>query len=72
VTSASGWGSSKTPTATADAASGTSGVVVDNALSGASNIYFSPLANGTCAGNGTTGSGASDGCATQAFQAGPL
>ncbi|MGA2373346.1 MAG: hypothetical protein ABSG11_22030 [Candidatus Korobacteraceae bacterium] len=51
---------------------GTSGITIDNTLTftGASQIYFSSLANETCAGNGTTGSG-TGGCAVQASQAAP-
>lgn len=69
---------SKATSATSTEASGTSGLVVDNALSttggtGTSNVYFSPLGGQACAGNGSTGSsgGASQGCAIQASQAAP-
>jgi hypothetical protein len=56
-------------------ASGTSGIIVDNAvgagsLPGASQVYFTPLGAQTCVGNGTTGNLASSGCAIQASQAG--
>jgi hypothetical protein len=54
-------------------AGGTSGIIIDNNLataSGESQIYFTSLANATCAGNGTTGSG-SGGCAVQASQTAP-
>jgi len=48
---------------------GTSGLIIDNGATttGAAQIYFSPLANESCAGNGTTGSG-TGGCAVQASQ----
>ena len=51
---------------------GSSGIIMDNisTTSGASQIYFSSLSNGTCAGNGTTGNG-TGGCAVQASQAAP-
>ena len=56
--------------ATAAAAGGTGGMVVDNtvglgALAGASQIYFSTLASGAC-----TTSGGSGGCGVQASQSG--
>ena len=61
-----------TPGATASngltAVSGSSAIVIDNTATtptGASQIYFSTLANGTCATSGGTG-----GCAVQASQAG--
>jgi hypothetical protein len=71
VTSASGFGTSKATTATAAETSGTSGTIIDNALTsptGTSQVYLSPLGNQSCAGNGTTGSG-TGGCAIQASQA---
>jgi hypothetical protein len=54
---------------------GASGIIIDNnvlpgALAGASQIYFSSLANESCAGNGTTGNG-TGGCAVQASQSSP-
>jgi hypothetical protein len=51
---------------------GSSGIIMDNisTTSGASQIYFSSLSNGTCAGNGATGGG-TGGCAVQASQAAP-
>jgi len=54
------------------ATGGSSGIVIDNisATAGASQIYFSTLANQACGGNGTTGSG-TGGCAVQASQAAP-
>jgi hypothetical protein len=45
---------------------GTSGIVVDNGKSGASNIYFSTLLNQSC-----TTSGGTNGCATQTSQSAP-
>ena len=75
VTSASGFGTGTTTSATATEASGTSGIVIDNALSspaGTSQVYFSPLSTQACAGNNGTGSqgqAASGGCAIQASQA---
>jgi len=71
VTSASGFGSSKSTSSTALEAGGTSGIVIDNNVTtpSGSQVYFSPLANQSCAGNGSTGSG-TGGCATQASQSG--
>lgn len=59
-----------TPTAVLPAANGTSGVIVDNVvgsgtLAGASQVYFTPLGNQTCATSGGSG-----GCAIQASQSG--
>ncbi|MGB7945638.1 MAG: hypothetical protein WCF42_20185 [Terriglobales bacterium] len=56
------------PAATLAAAGGTSGIIIDNTASsgteaGASQVYFSPLANQTCPTSGTAG-----GCAVQASQ----
>jgi hypothetical protein len=53
------------------ATGGTSGVVVDNALTGAgeSQIYYTTLGNATCGGNTSTGTG-THGCAVQASQSG--
>jgi hypothetical protein len=45
---------------------GTSGIVIDNGVSGASNIYFSTLLNQNCTTSGGTG-----GCATQTTQSAP-
>ncbi len=52
--------------------SGSSGIIIDNALSaaGESQIYYTPLANQTCGGNGTTGTG-TGGCAVQTSQTAP-
>jgi len=52
------------------AAGGASGTIIDNlstTFTGAAQIYYSTLANGSCAGNGTTGSG-TGGCAVQTSQ----
>jgi len=73
VTNTTGWSASTATSATALEAGGTSGIIIDNAvgsgtLAGASQVYFSPLGNQACAGNGTTGSG-TGGCAIQASQA---
>jgi hypothetical protein len=56
--------SSATPNGALQEAGGTSGIVVDNGASGASNIYFSTLLNQTCGSSGTGG------CAVSATQAG--
>jgi hypothetical protein len=50
---------------------GTSGIVVDNssAAGGASQVYFTPLADQPCAGSGGVGTG-TGGCAIQASQSG--
>lgn len=56
--------STATPNGTLEASGGTSGIVVDNGASGASNIYFSTLLNQTCTTDGDTG-----GCAVSATQA---
>jgi len=65
-------GTSGTATAGLAVSGGSSGTIVDNTstTTGASQIYFSSLTNGTCVGNGTTGNG-TGGCATQAPQSGP-
>ncbi|HEV2646833.1 MAG TPA: hypothetical protein VGU46_10760 [Acidobacteriaceae bacterium] len=54
------------------ATGGSSGIVVDNLLSGSgeSQIYYTPLSNMTCGGNGTAGSG-TGGCAVQTSQTVP-
>jgi hypothetical protein len=59
---------STTPTAATTEAGGTSGIIIDNssALAGASNIYFTPLADQLCTTSATTG-----GCAIQTFQIAP-
>jgi len=55
--------------ATASAAGGTSGIVVDNSsvTTGASQVYFTPLSDQACAGAGGLGTG-TGGCAIQASQ----
>jgi hypothetical protein len=58
--------SSSTPTGALPEEGGTSGIVIDNGVSGASNIYFSTLLNQSCSTSGGTG-----GCATQTTQAAP-
>ncbi len=60
--------SSTTPTGATTEAGGTSGIIIDNAstFSGASNIYYTPLANQLCPNSGTTG-----GCAIQISQSTP-
>jgi hypothetical protein len=65
VTSGTISGSSVPTGATAEAG-GTSGIVVDNAAVGGSNIYFSTLLNQTC-----TTSGGAGGCAIQTSQSAP-
>jgi hypothetical protein len=57
--------SAATPNGTLQEAGGTGGIVVDNGVAGASNIYFSTLLNQTCTTSGGTG-----GCAVSATQAG--
>ena len=62
-------GGSATPTGATAEAGGTSGITIDNSAttpSGASNIYFTTLADQTCTTSGGTG-----GCAIQAAQAAP-
>ncbi len=53
-------------------AGGSSGIVIDNALSGTgeSQIYYTPLAAQVCGGNGSTGGG-TGGCAVQTSQSAP-
>jgi hypothetical protein len=56
------------------AAGGSSGIIIDNLLTatGESQIYYTPLANANCAGNGTAGSsGTGVGCAVQTSQTTP-
>ena len=54
------------------AVGGTSGISIDNSLSGAgeSQIYYTTLSNQTCTGNGTTGTGSGT-CAVQTSQSAP-
>jgi hypothetical protein len=65
ITTSAGWGVTTGTSATAAVAGGASGVVVDNssATGGASQVYFTPLKDQTCATSGGTG-----GCAIQASQ----
>lgn len=67
VTSAS-IGPATTPTGATAEAGGTSAIIVDNTstFGGASNIYYTPLANQACPSSGGTG-----GCAIQISQAAP-
>ena len=61
-----------TPTGGSSEAGGTSGIVVDNAAVGASNIYFSTLLNsGAITGGTCTTSGGTGGCAVQLSQVAP-
>lgn len=71
VSSGAALTTSKATTASAGAVSGTSGIIIDNVLSmpaGTSQVYFTPLNNGTCKGNGTFGGASNVGCATQMSQ----
>ena len=54
-------------------AGGTSGIIIDNSGLGAgeSQLYYTPLANQACIGNGTTDSNGTAGCATQTSQSAP-
>jgi len=61
--------SSTTPTAATTEAGGTSGIIIDTAVTGVggySNIYFTPLADQACPTSGGTG-----GCAIQSSQSSP-
>jgi hypothetical protein len=66
ITHPAAWGGGTPTSATAAVAGGSSAIVVDNSSSatGASQIYFTPLANQLCTTSGGTG-----GCAIQASQA---
>jgi len=59
------WGTLTSPAATTNVAGGTSGIIIDNSSSagGASQVYFTPLADQPCTTSGGTG-----GCAIQASQ----
>jgi hypothetical protein len=73
VSSGAALTTSKAPAARAAAVTGTSGIIIDNVVSlptGTSEVYFTPLGNGTCTGNGTFGAGSGNGCAVQLSQAG--
>jgi hypothetical protein len=68
-------GTESTPssaTAGIAATGGTSGIIIDNVATatGESQIYYTPLSNMSCTGNGSTGSG-TGGCAVQASQTAP-
>ena len=73
VSSGAALTTSKATWARAQAVHGTSGIVIDNVAptpTGTSQVYFTPLANGTCVGNGTFGGGSNRGCAVQLSQVG--
>lgn len=65
------WGTLKGTAATATVTGGTSGIIIDNSSSagGASQVYFTPLSDQPCTGNGSVGAG-TGGCAIQASQSG--
>ena len=67
VTDLSTWGATSATAARAAETGGTSGIVIDNGSgsAGASQIYFTPLADQPCTTSGGTG-----GCAIQASQSG--
>ena len=67
-----GAGTTGNPTDSATATGGTSGIAIDNSLTGAgeSQIYYTTLSNQTCTGNGTTGNGTGR-CAIQTSQSAP-
>jgi hypothetical protein len=71
ITNAGLWGTTTLPAAVAPVTGGTSGIVIDNSSSapGASQVYFTPLADQPCAGSGGIGTG-TGGCAIQASQSG--
>ena len=64
-------GGSTNPTGALSEAGGTSGIVVDNAAAGASNIYFSTLLNAQQNGQTCSTSGGNGGCAIQTLQSAP-
>lgn len=68
ITTTSGWDVTKGTSATAEAAGGTSGIIIDNssAFSGASQIYFAQMATGNC----SLDSQGIGGCAIQLSQSG--
>ncbi len=73
VSSGAALTTSKATSARAGAVGGTSGIVIDNVAptpTGTNQVYFTPLANGTCIGNGTFGAGSGVGCAVQLSQVG--
>jgi hypothetical protein len=67
ITNPATWGTTKGTAATAAVTGGTSGIIIDNSSSaaGASQVYFTPLADQPC-----TTSGGAGGCAIQASQSG--
>jgi hypothetical protein len=68
ITNPATWGTGTATSATASVAGGASGIIIDSSSgpAGSSQIYFTPLATGTC----TTASGQGiGGCAVQASQA---
>jgi hypothetical protein len=67
ITNPATWGPTKITAATGIVTQGTSGIVIDNSSSagGASQVYFTPLADQACTTLGGTG-----GCAIQASQSG--
>lgn len=68
ITNPATWGTGTATSATASVAGGTSGIIIDSSSGppGSSQIYFTPLAKGTC----TTASGQGiGGCAIQTSQA---
>jgi hypothetical protein len=71
ITNTSTWSTATTTAATASVTGGTSAIIIDNASSagGASQVYFTPLADQSCAGSGGVGTG-TGGCAIQASQSG--
>ena len=67
-----GAGTTGNPTDSATATGGTSGIAIDNSLTGAgeSQIYYTTLSNQACTGNGTTGNSTGR-CAIQTSQSAP-
>ena len=67
VTNPATWGVTKSTVATTVVSGGTSGIIIDNSSSagGASQVYFTPLADQTCTNSASIG-----GCAIQASQSG--
>jgi hypothetical protein len=70
ITNPATWSSSTPTGATASVTGGTSGIVIDNSSSagGASQVYFTPLADQPCAGSGGVVGTGNGGCAIQASQ----
>jgi hypothetical protein len=73
VTNTTGWGTAKATATTVLQAGGTSGMAIDNNVTGAvsgSQIYFTPLTIEACGGNSNSSAGIGTGpCAVQASQA---